>query len=108
MNTARLFFVACAVLSCYFIYTAGSGVLRSHRFSQQETTALHQAEELGNDKLYLEAVLDYISSDSYVEQEARRRLGYIRLGEIPVIVTSPTLGPKETVGGEWWERLFPR
>ena len=108
MNTARLFFVACAAISCYFIYNAGSGVIRSHRFSQQEAAALVQAEELKNDKLYLEAVLDYVSSDSYVEQEARRRLGFVRLGEIPVIVTSPTPEAQETVGGKWWERLFPR
>ena len=64
--------------------------------------------QLEAEKAYLQAVKDYVSSDAYVEQEARRRLGYIRDGEVPFVVISPAPQPQTETDGPWWQRLFPR
>lgn len=108
MNLARLFFVLSLAISSYFAYTAVSGAIRSHRIGQEEAAAAERVEALREDRTYLQAVLRYVASDAYVEQEARRRLGYVRGGEIPVVITGPTLGAQPARGGDWWERLFPR
>ena len=59
-------------------------------------------------KQYLQAVKDYVSSDAYIEQQARRQLGYVRDGEIGFAVVSPPPVQTAQPSGDWWERLFPR
>jgi cell division protein FtsB len=59
-------------------------------------------------KEYLLAIRSYVASDAYVEQEARRQLGYIRDGEVPFVVLSPALEEGARPKGSWWQRLFPK
>lgn len=108
MNVARLFFLCCLAVSSYFVYSAATGFLRSHRMSHDETATIRRVETLQSDRAYLQGVLAYVASDAYVEQEARRRLGYVRDGEVPVIVHAPQPAAEPVLGGDWWERLFPR
>lgn len=108
MSSGRLFFAVCVMFSCYFVYTAGAAALRSHRIASDEASAIAQVVQLESDKAHLEATLRYVSSDAYVEQEARRSFGYVRDGEIAVVVDSPEPESEPTQGGAWWERLFPR
>lgn len=108
MNLARLFFAFSVAISCYFGYAAASGAFRSHQIGRDEEMAASRVAALREDKVYLEAVLGYVASDAYVEQEARRRLGYVRDGEMPIVVAGPALGAQPSSRGTWWERLFPR
>ncbi|MEX0781240.1 MAG: septum formation initiator family protein [Dehalococcoidia bacterium] len=105
---SRLIFGACALVAAYFIYTAAAGAVQGHRLSEDQDAADRSVANLEAKKAYLEAVKQYVSSDAYVEQEARRRLGYIRDGEVPFSVLSPGVEPEEEPEGEWWQRLFPR
>ena len=105
---ARIFFVVCVLIAAYFIYTAISGAIHNHRLSQDVATANAVLAQLEQRKAYLEGVKKYTASDAYVEQEARRRLGFIRAGEIPFVVESPPLPEDDQPSGDWWERLFPR
>lgn len=107
-SRARIFFVVCALLASYFIYTAVNGAVQNHRLSEDVADASNGLAELQAKKAYLEGVKKYTASDAYVEQEARRRLGMVREGEIPFVVQSPPLPEDEQSSGDWWERLFPR
>jgi len=92
----------------YFSYTAAVGWYRNHQLAEQRDRAEAQLRILEDKEAYLEAVLQYVSSDDYVEQQARRQLGYIRPGEVPFIVIGPEPVQEDVVAGDWWERLFPR
>jgi len=92
----------------YFVYTAAVGAYRTHQLAEEKSKAHQEVATLENTKKYLEAVRDYVASDAYVEQQARRQLGYIRDGEVPFVVVSPPLAESTTPTGEWWQRLFPR
>jgi cell division protein FtsB len=107
-SRARLFFAACVAIAAYFAYTAVSGAIDSHRLGAERDAAARELAELQEKKAYLEAVKQYVASDAYVEQEARRQLGYVRPGEVPFVVASPPLEGDQQTGAEWWERLFPR
>jgi cell division protein FtsB len=76
--------------------------------NREQTEVQVSVTELEETKAYLEGVRSYAGSDLYVEQEARRRLGYVRDGEVPFVVKSPPLEENEDTQGTWWERLFPR
>lgn len=104
----RIVFFCCLLVAGYFAYTAAAGALRSHQLSKDEAAARAEVQHLQEQKVYLAAVRAYVSSDAYVEQEARRKFGYTRDGETPFVVVSPPLEEQDQRGGEWWERLFPR
>ncbi len=108
MSRSRLVFLVCLVIAGYFLYTAAVGALRAHRLGDDKTEAEREVAALVEKKEYLEAVRDYVASDAYVEQEARRQLGYVRDGEVPFVVISPPLSEGARPTGEWWQRLFPR
>ncbi len=105
---ARLVIAACLVITGYFAYTAGAGWIRNQQLAEDRAAAEERVEELQATHAYLEAVKNYVGSDAYVEQEARRQLGFIREGEIPFVVTSPAPQAATERTGSWWERLFPR
>ncbi|MCC7362741.1 MAG: septum formation initiator family protein [Dehalococcoidia bacterium] len=85
------------------------GAINTHRLAEQRFEAEQDLRALEDRRAYIEAVRDYVSSDQYVEQEARRQLGYVRPGEIPFVVISPPVEDNsELPKGDWWERLFPR
>lgn len=107
-SRSRLIFAAAMLIAAYFIYTAAEGAFRAHRISENRVQAEQDVADLEAKKAYLEAVKEYVGSDSYVEQEARRRLGYTRDGEVPFVVISPAPNADDQATGEWWQRLFPR
>lgn len=108
-SRSRLLFFACLVVAGYFTYTAAVGAFRTHQLSQEERDAARQVQVLKDKKAYLEAVKNYVASDAYVEQQARRQLGYIRDGEVPFVVVSPSLNQDtQPASGDWWQRLFPK
>lgn len=106
-SRAKLAFVLCLLLAGYFAYTAVAGAIRTHQLTESQAQDLQEIRELEARKAYLAGVREYVASDEYVEQQARRLLGYVRPGEVPFVVISPP-APDGDEGGDWWERLFPR
>ena len=95
-------------MAVYFVYTAASTAIGTRRLESDEATARVEVAQLQDRAAYLEGVREYVQSDAFVEQEARRKLGWVREGEIPFVVISPPLEDSGDASGEWWERLFPR
>ena len=106
-SRARLLFLCCLMAAGYFVYTAVAGALQTHRLTTERNVAAEQVQELQAKQTYLDAVRQYVGSDAYVEQEARRQLGYVRDGEVPFVVISPGVKDDVKPAGDWWQRLFP-
>lgn len=104
----RLIMAFCLVVAGYCVYTAASGWYATSQLDHDRTAAEQRVRDLQQTKAYLEAVKNYVASDSYVEQEARRQLGYAREGEVVFVVSSPPSKQEPTQAGPWWQRLFPR
>ena len=104
----RLLILLCLLVGCYGIYTAASGWYRTGQLEHNQDTAEQRVRELEAKKAYLEGVKQYVASDAYVEQQARRQLGFGREGETVFVVTSPPAEQETQTGDSWWERLFPR
>ncbi len=108
LSRSRVIIAVSLLIGGYFVYTAVLGMYRSSQLGASRAEAEEQLRALQEEKAYLEAVRAYVASDAYVEQEARRRYGYIREGEIPFVVISPPAAEEEQPTGTWWQRLFPR
>jgi len=85
----RFAVIVCLAVAGYFAYTAATGWIRNQQLDDDRASAERRLAELEDSKAYLEGVRDYVASDAYVEQQARRQLGYIREGEVPFVVISP-------------------
>jgi cell division protein DivIC len=107
-SKARLFFVCSLALAGYFGYTAIHGATQNHRLADSRIEAQRALAALEAKQQHILAVKQYVASDAYVEQEARRRLGWVRPGEVAFVVVSPPVRDDAQPTGEWWERLFPR
>ncbi|GAB4328578.1 MAG: hypothetical protein Kow0010_12530 [Dehalococcoidia bacterium] len=108
LSRARIVVVACLLVAAFFTYSAVAGAVRNHQLAQSRAEAIREIQVLEDEKAYLEAVRDYVASDTYVEQQARRQLGYIREGEVPFVVIGPGVDDEQDNGERWWQRLFPR
>jgi len=104
----RLLICVCLLVAGYGLYTAASGWYRNSQLEHDRAAAEQRVQELQARKAYLEAVKQYVGSDAYVEQQARRQLGYAREGEVAFVVVSPPVEQEPDRGASWWERLFPR
>ncbi len=104
----HVIFIVSLLVGGYFAYEAASGWYHNHRISEERAQAEREIVALEEKQAYLEAVVEYVQSDEFVEQQARRELGYARPGETTFIVDSPEPEQDRVVAGDWWERLFPR
>lgn len=104
----RFLIVLCLLVGSYCMYTAAVGWYRNSQLDDDRAVAVQRVKDLQERKLYLEAVKAYVASDAYVEQQARRQLGYARQGEQAFVVISPEVPQESQQSGSWWERLFPR
>lgn len=104
----QLVFAVSFAVAVYFLYTAAIGAIRNHQLGEERDQAEAELRELKDERTYLQAVLAYVASDTYVEQQARRELGYARPGEIPFVVTGPRIYEEPEDSANWWERMFPR
>lgn len=107
VSRTRVLVMALLVIAGFFVYDAAVDRYQSARTEREKAAVAAEIARLEEKKTYLEAVREYAASDAYVEQQARRQLGWARDGEVPFVVTSPPLPQSETKG-DWWERLFPR
>ncbi|MGE3075561.1 MAG: septum formation initiator family protein [Dehalococcoidia bacterium] len=104
----RLLILLCCGVACYGLYTAANGWYHNGQLDQDRAETEQRVQELTEKKAYLEGVRQYVASDAYVEQQARRQLGYAREGEVVFVVSSPPVQQQDERSGSWWERLFPR
>ena len=104
----RLLILLCCLVAAYGLYAAANGWYRNNQLDDDRAAAEARVHQLTEKEAYLEGVRAYVASDAYVEQQARRQLGYAREGEIAFVVTSPPAEQRDERSGSWWERLFPR
>ena len=95
-------------------FTTGRNMLRNYHLGQEEAQIRADLERLRYEHNQLSGIRDYLRSDAYIEDVARRTLGLVKPGETLVVVSGPagepaavpTPAPQATPGAAWWKRLF--
>jgi len=97
----------------YLGFSATHYVVHNYQLRRDEAHVRSDIDQLDQDHEQLVAVRDYLKSDEYVEDVARRVLGLVRPGDTLVIVSSsgPPATPTPAAGAatpesEWWKNLF--
>ena len=105
-----------ALAITYLGFTTARYVVHEYNLRDDQATLHQQIDQLDRDHAKLVAVRDYLKSDEYIEDVARRVLGLVRPGETLVVVSSsaPTAQATpvaaaltaHTPAAEWWKDLF--
>ena len=108
---------AAALAITYLGFTTTRYVVHEYNLREDQALLHRQIGQLDRDHAQLVAVRDYLKSDEYIEDVARRVLGLVRPGETLVVVSSSapptavaphvavTPGPARASPG-WWKALF--
>ena len=110
------FLLLAAALSIgYLTFTTLHYVVHNYQVHHDETSVRADIAQLDREHGQLVALRDYLKSDEYVEEVARRILGLVRPGETLVVVSSSdnahdapsTAQPARTPGDAWWKEFVP-
>jgi cell division protein FtsB len=98
------------VIAGFLALSIARNAVRNYQLHGEERALRTELRQLDADREQLSSVRDYLASDEYIEDVARRVLGLVRPGETLVIVSgtdavaAPT--PQRTPGAAWWRELF--
>jgi cell division protein FtsB len=115
LSLTPLLLLAAALSIGYLTFTTAHYVVHNYQVHHDETSVRADIAQLDRDHGQLVALRDYLKSDEYVEEVARRILGLVRPGETLVVVSSsdaapavsPTVQPARTPGDAWWKEFLP-
>ena len=107
---------AAALAITYLGFTTTRYVAHEYNLREEQAALHRDIGQLDRDHKQLLAVRDYLKSDEYIEDVARRVLGLVRPGETLVVVSSsapqavatpaPAGVTAHTPAAEWWKDLF--
>jgi cell division protein FtsB len=107
--------VICAaiVIAGFLALSITRHAIRNYQLHEEERVLQHELLQLDRDHDQLSVVRDYLQSDEYIEDVARRTLGLVKPGETLVIVSGtdappPTSATPTPADGRrtWWRDLF--
>lgn len=106
-----LFLAGVLAVAGLLAFTTGRNMLRNYELGQEEAKLRRELEQLKREHEQLSGIREYLRSDEYVEDVARRTLGLVKPGETLVIVSAPegeaaSPVPQPTPGVAWWKSLF--
>ncbi len=108
---------AAALAITYLGFTSTRYVVHEYNLREDQASLRRDIGQFDRDHAQLVAVRDYLKSDEYIEDVARRVLGLVRPGETLVVVSSSapptavappavaTPGPRAPAS-DWWKALF--
>ena len=104
---------AAALAITYLGFSTTRYAFHNYRLHHDEAQLRTDIAQLDRDHERLAAVRDYLRSDEYIEDVARRTLGLVRPGETLVVVSGDTPAAPPTANAaaltpasEWWKSLF--
>lgn len=109
--------IGAAVLAIVYLgFTTTRYVVHEYNLRADQAALKGDIAQLDRDQKQLIAVRDYLKSDEYIEDVARRVLGLVRPGETLVVVSSSAPSPAAAPApatvtahptpAEWWKNLF--
>lgn len=106
-------FAGAAIIAAVFLgLSIARNAVRNYQLHEDERALHAEVRQLDADHEQLSAVRDYLESDEYIEDVARRVLGLVRPGETLVIVAGAqdtaiaAPEPTRAASAAWWRDLF--
>jgi cell division protein FtsB len=106
---AHMVLAVALLLLGLFLYASVQTAMQGYRLRQAQRDLTVEVAELRRQRAELQGLLEYMSTDEYVEAFARQQFGLVLPGETAVEVDArPAPGTSRRPGERWWQALFGR
>lgn len=107
---SKIFFVMLVIITLLSLVRMSNEIARRSKINSEITKLKTQTEKLRAERKNLSALIEYLSTDTYIEEAAREKLNLSRPGEKLFIINQPyqQQPPKssDTTVALWWEYFF--
>jgi cell division protein FtsB len=110
---SKIFLGLLITISIFSVFRLVKEVIKRHKISVEIVNLKSQITTLKEDQRSLSSLIDYLSSDAYIEEQARKKLNLSKPGESLIIVndSNEKLSNKQTPIADqtvnlWWEYFF--
>lgn len=122
---SKVFLFFSLLVLIFLAVNIGRGSFRNYQMNQETNRLKKESEELEKRNNYLSGLINFFNDESYLEEQARVKLNFIKQGENVVIIENPQdkngasekkqgsgaglspAGPEETANyWKWWEYFF--
>jgi len=112
---SKFFLIFCIVLFLFILFALAKSTIRTQKVDMETTDLQKEIKQLENQNQELGQLIDYLKSDTFIEQEAKLKLGLKNPDEYLVVIPKQELGPETktevnnqqlTNPSKWWLYFF--
>jgi len=112
---SKFFLIVFVVLFVVVLFALAKGTIKSHKVNGEIADLENDIKRLENENQEFTQLIDYLETDSYIEQEAKITMGYKKEGENLVIIPSEEFNTADKQTEEvdnksnpakWWAYFF--
>ncbi len=104
---SKFFLIFCVILFFTVLFALAKGTIRSYKVSSDIQELQDEIDQLERQNQEFEQLVDYLKSETFVEQEAKLKLGYKKSGENLVIIPQEELSEETKEENEYQELSNP-
>ncbi|MFA5187942.1 MAG: septum formation initiator family protein [Patescibacteria group bacterium] len=83
---SKFFLIACVALFLAILFGLAQGTIKNYRVDSEITDLQKEIANLGRQNQEFSQLIDYFKSDSFIEQEAKLKMGLKKPGENLVVI----------------------
>jgi cell division protein FtsL len=112
---SKFFVVFCLFLFLVILFGLAKGTIKSHKVSAEVQQLQQEISRLDSQNQDFEQLVKYLNTDTFIEQEAKLKLGLKKANENLVIIPDSEISVKENTINEneaksnpekWWAYFF--
>lgn len=112
---SKFFVVFCLFLFIFILFGLAKGMLRSHKVSAEVSQLETEINRLEKQNQDFDQLVKYLNTDTFIEQEAKLKLGLKKANENLVIIPDSEIPDKEDIvvnlenksnPEKWWAYFF--
>ena len=112
---SKFFLIFCVVIFLVVLFYLAQGTVRSYKVNSEITDLENEINHLAKQNQDLGQLISYLKSDTFIEQEAKLKLGLKKPGENLVVMPLPdeaqtennvSVNKETTNSAKWWAYFF--
>jgi cell division protein FtsB len=112
---SKFFLIFCVFLFVAVLFFLAKGTIKNHQVNTEVADLEADIIQLTKQNQEFEQLINYLKTDSYIEQEAKLKMGYKKPGENLVIIPQQemkvAMQPEENINklsnpAKWWFYFF--
>ncbi len=110
---SRIFLIILLLITIISALRLSNEIIKRNKINNEISRLKNQMQQLRNEQKSLSSLLNYLQSDAYIEEEARKKFNLAKPGETIIVINNPTdnnnnvtKSSNDNVINHWWGYFF--